>query len=672
MKKTLFFLFGALLVAMLPTTKVDAQSSGHNVTWKNWDYQNHDTTINYNYADNKIRPRMSSPYGPASDTLLIDWFVDSTLTTPWSFFNDELTSDTTLWPLWMVLQSTQTVYHVVRNVQDTVDAVSFPIALDTILVLGTPGQPLTITPPPLNGFTPFLSSVVIPSMPLTDTMIHLNYTRNKYSVTVNLKGGHFTDGTPQYKTYYYGQRTNLLSNNVVRDSSTFRRWGIGNSYILSTSFFMPAHDVTISALYYYRPIWSNVDSVVYNGQPVSDLYAYYVDDNGFNIPTTLHYQLGGVDVSNATGVGTYRVAAVTNDPINYPLEADTVRFLKVKPFMLTISGTQVDSVKYYDGNSIANVTNPGSANTFGSDAVTLGATARFNDAAVSNNKSIIAQYTIAGADAANYLVPDTMLITTNGAILDRIQLQFPFFDIDANGYCGTVTIGYNLFSGNPNQYRVYFDDDALAHGFVNEGWQNITTPGSITFDIPEQAAGHWYSPSVQLRNSAYPDFVSDTTLFPPFHANLPNTAVVALFNNVLSIVDTCNCFSDFQWYHDGAPIPGANEAWYEDPNGLSGNYHVVASMYGEPTWTCDSAYSFTPAAAETTVSTYPNPATSIVTVSLTNSPDFSHSLVVMNVMGMTVLNTTFNGNDTDIDLRGLPQGSYTVIVDGIVTRVIKR
>lgn len=62
MKKPLFFLLGALLAAMLPTANLNAQT-GYNVTWKNFDCSNlsntqptHDTTIHYNWADNKIRP----------------------------------------------------------------------------------------------------------------------------------------------------------------------------------------------------------------------------------------------------------------------------------------------------------------------------------------------------------------------------------------------------------------------------------------------------------------------------------------------------------------------------------------------------------------------------------------------------------------------------------------
>jgi hypothetical protein len=43
----------------------------------------------------------------------------------------------------------------------------------------------------------------------------------------------------------------------------------------------------------------------------------------------------------------------------------------------------------------------------------------------------------------------------------------------------------------------------------------------------------------------------------------------------------------------------------------------------------------------------------------------------MNVMGVTLVNTTFEGNTTMVDFSRFGAGSYTVSVDGVVARVIK-
>ena len=661
MKKKLFFAFGALLVAMLPTVNVDAQ--GYTVTWKNWNYLGDDSVRVVNTVDNKIRPVQASPY---VDTMIIAWYVDQELTTTWNFLTDVLTSDTTLWPRWQVRSSVQGVYHLAINMQGFNDLNVYPFHGDTLAFLGTPGQSHILHAPAVTGFTPVDDSIVIPVLPATDTLIVFNYTRNRHKITANLKGGHFTDGSANPQFYYYKQPVTSLSPNVVRDSCTFRGW---SPFLFPAT--MPDRDLNYEALYYYHLIWT-ADSAVYSGQP-ANVYAYYIDDYGFNQPANIQY---GLTSGTPTNVGTYSLLATSPNPTAYPFQVTTVNHsFKINPYMLTVSGTVVDTVKYFDGYNTANVVFPGNTDAFAGTNVTLSATARYNDAAASENKSIVAFFSISGSDAANYLVPDTLLITTHGAIVYPIQLAFPEFEVDVNGYCGTANITYNLYtpySGIPNQYLLVFDEDALAHGFTNDGWQNITTPGTVSINIPDEAAGHWYSPMIILRNSNFPDFMSDTSLFPPFHANLPNTSVVAIFNDVLSIVDTCHCFDNFQWYKDGVPIPGANLPWYQDPDGLNGSYHVDATMYGEPTWTCDSAYTFQMASEETTVSAFPNPTTDRVSISLSNSPNFNHSLVIMNVMGMTVMNIPFTGNDIDIDLRGLPDGSYTVIVDGLTTRVIKR
>ena len=74
---------------------------------------------------------------------------------------------------------------------------------------------------------------------------------------------------------------------------------------------------------------------------------------------------------------------------------------------------------------------------------------------------------------------------------------------------------------------------------------------------------------------------------------------------------------------------------------------------------------------QASVSTYPNPAVDVVNVTIENSYNNSHSLRVMNVMGVTLVDTTFEGESTTVDFSRFGAGSYTVSVDGIVARVIK-
>ena len=77
-------------------------------------------------------------------------------------------------------------------------------------------------------------------------------------------------------------------------------------------------------------------------------------------------------------------------------------------------------------------------------------------------------------------------------------------------------------------------------------------------------------------------------------------------------------------------------------------------------------------AAVAMVTVYPNPTVDRVRVKVENSFYPMHVLRVMNVMGVTMLNTVFDGNETSIDFSGFANGAYTVSVDGVVNRVIKK
>ncbi|MBQ4033509.1 MAG: T9SS type A sorting domain-containing protein, partial [Paludibacteraceae bacterium] len=50
----------------------------------------------------------------------------------------------------------------------------------------------------------------------------------------------------------------------------------------------------------------------------------------------------------------------------------------------------------------------------------------------------------------------------------------------------------------------------------------------------------------------------------------------------------------------------------------------------------------------------------------------SHTLQIVNMAGVEVLNTTFEGASTRIDLANFQEGTYMVSVDGIVVKVIKQ
>ena len=237
MKKKLFFAFGALLVAMLPT--VDANAQGYTVTWKNWDYQGHDSVRVVNTSDNKIRPVQASPY---IDTMILGWYVDAALTTTWNFLTDELTSDTTLWPRWEIRSAVQGVYHYTVNLQGFNDLAVYPIHGDTMTFLGTPGMSHVLHAPSLTGFTPVSDSIVITSMPATDTLVVFNYTRNRHKVTANLKGGHFDLRRKRMQHMVGAQRHSCIS------CHTLFRWQFKACFF--DYVYLSIHSVITSSLLY--------------------------------------------------------------------------------------------------------------------------------------------------------------------------------------------------------------------------------------------------------------------------------------------------------------------------------------------------------------------------------------------------------------------------------------
>ena len=72
------------------------------------------------------------------------------------------------------------------------------------------------------------------------------------------------------------------------------------------------------------------------------------------------------------------------------------------------------------------------------------------------------------------------------------------------------------------------------------------------------------------------------------------------------------------------------------------------------------------------VRAYPNPVVTTTTVTIENSNEWNHNIRIVNLMGMEVLQTTFEGNETSVEMTGYPQGNYMISVDGIVVKVMKQ
>jgi hypothetical protein len=459
---------------------------------------------------------------------------------------------------------------------------------------------------------------------------------------------------------------------------------------------MPAASRVVNALYdtiKYDLVWNGANSsVVYNGQATNAVSVSFTDESGtvFN-PELRYYNVSdpSTELTEAVKVGTYTVKPV-NDGTHYFNEpTSTTLTITPAPLHVVEGSVVVEEVKLYDGLPSAVVSDTGSlATVYGNDDVRLYTIANFSSTEVGEGLTITAYFTVIGDDMSNYTFTTTdSVVSTNGVILQKPAVAENGIVVDADGYCGgdsDAAIDYTLSEGAADQYKLVFSEEAAAQGFVDVDWTNITTAGQISIDVPVDAAVGNYIVYLTLRSSAYPQY--ESALNPVlFHVNLTKEVIKPIFADVISIVDTDAAHpidqSGVKWYHMGVGETSwthvGDGPYYREEGGLTGQYYAeVVFLNGTTSATCvqDDMTTIveeaeTPA---TTVNVYPNPTVDQVSVLLENATSSRHTLKVMNIMGVTMLQTTFDGDMTTIDFNNFINGSYTVSVDGIVVRVIKK
>lgn len=660
--------------------------TGYKVTWKHWDYVNNFDTI-YNNSDNKINPVKSIPARfIGTDTTFIAWWVDSLFSDhPWDFDNEVLTSDTTLYAEWHIVDSTET-YYTARHVRIGIDAQDSIV--DTLRRYATIGSPVSIQPLAYSYYTPVEAGALF-TMPDHDTVVTIHYVRDTFHLVWNLNGGHFTDNSPLDEYLAWGQPIDY-TRVPVRRGYTFAGWQPAYTT-------MPTANTTINARWsrnVYTVNWEIQSSnVTYTAEPVTGIVATYTHEEGTDTAILSYINIAtGITASEAINVGNYVVIASAQSEDFYLDTNTTFLYLNIYKAGLTASGWEVEHEKFYDGTNAAVITTYATLEgVLGDDEVVLdmeNVNAQFSDATVGEGKPIIVNYNITGADVSNYyLDTTTAIIAYDGAIIENYVMMDTAangIEVNAFGYCsGNDTIRYFLTSGNPDEYKLIFSDEALAQNFVDVDWTALdaTNAGTIVLNIPADANFGLYTVKLLFRNSAHPNLVSDTITI-GFNVNLPKTYTMPLFNDVIALVDTCHCFTDIHWLHstDGGATwteitEAAGQYYYQEVGGLTGEYRVMAKMNGVATTSCpqdDVTTLIADEAAPTTVGVYPNPTADRANITITNSRNATHSLRVMSIMGVEMVNTTFNGDTYQLELGNLANGSYTVSVDGIVVRVIKK
>ena len=400
-------------------------------------------------------------------------------------------------------------------------------------------------------------------------------------------------------------------------------------------------------------------------------------------------------------IGTYAIEPNSATAQNYAISFVNGT-LTVNKAVVSVSGAEAQIAKFADGHANAVVLNSGKLNGIKlSDPIAHVTTATFSSADVAENLTITLFYELTGEAALlnNYnLQPTSEIFTTEGVIIepfhpdttqteeqdeDQTEVQ-EGIDVYAFGYCdgSGYSLKYHLNSGNPDQYKIDFADSR----FTNVPWTNLVNAGkdgTIDIEIPVDMPTGDYSMTVYFRDSRF-TWLESQALTVSFHVNLPETYVRPLFDNTIALVDTCNCFTDIQWYHRNnssepwQAIEGANGHYYRPANGekLSGEYFVSAKMNGVPTYTCGQDDMTTLYGAEkknaAKVRAFPNPVVNTTTVTIEGSDIYEHTLRVVNINGWEVVRSNFEGNQTTVEMGDYPQGNYMISVDGIVVKVMKQ
>lgn len=464
---------------------------------------------------------------------------------------------------------------------------------------------------------------------------------------------------------------------------------------------------------HYPVIWSDNNDTIefdYNGESrANDITATFYDDDNVQQNLTLTFSSANGSGVTPRTVGVYNIVASYPEDGNYRLGFKT-KVLRISPYsVIADSVDEFRLVKKYDGTRSVEATVTRaylqSPAPFGNDEVYARVdTLLYSDATAGFNKSIIAYVSVLyGADAMNYTLANDFFVASREGVIVPVPVvddeetandSIAQLYVGINGFCAGdgANVKYHILSGgDPDQYSLVFNPAAIAQGFENVEWASLDTPGEINIVVPDNAMRGVYSAELVLRNSNYVAYESTPGEFNSrpitivFGVKLSKQYARPLFEDVIAIVDTdTNLNIDLntiQWYRNGEAIPGATYPYYQEVGGFNDgdDYFVSFRLKGEDEtlYTCpqDSlgADNYVKEDdAEATVSVYPNPTTDNVNVKVENPTQFTHAVRVMNVMGVTVYEGMFNGDNTTIDFSRFGNGSYTVSVDGIVVRVIKK
>lgn len=159
------------------------------------------------------------------------------------------------------------------------------------------------------------------------------------------------------------------------------------------------------------------------------------------------------------------------------------------------SDAEVVTSKLYDGLTDAEVISAGvidESAIWGSDDVTLTATAAFDDANVGEGKTVTVTYSLEGADAEDYVLSKESDVLTNG-VIDPVQLEASMIELNPKAYDGTDTINVSdfLLVGVVTGETV----TGKAYGQFADKMAKMNKNVTVKFEISGSAAANYIAPA---------------------------------------------------------------------------------------------------------------------------------------------------------------------------------
>lgn len=363
---------------------------------------------------------------------------------------------------------------------------------------------------------------------------------------------------------------------------------------------------------------------------------------------------------------------------NYTLADTNVHISRINPLSIVTFDPQVQLTKEYDGNDSAIVLVPGGAtNIFPFDTVDVLSLARYDSPEVGHNKQITCSWNIYGPQSGNYTCGSaTRIISNDGSIILPTEMASltntgELLVATAEGFCqgNNVGVRYRVAQGEPTAYNVVFSEEALANGFHNVNWTAREAQDSVIFfAVPTDCPEGDYTAYVTFRNDAHRTTIPIAITF---HVNIPNSYLVQVFDDVVSLDNSDLRFIDgnSQWYHNGEAVEGS-KLYYQEVGGLTGEYSVRVNV-GTATQGFVCPKTFSSAQKVSVIHVYPSPVVNRTNIKLQGFAEGEHQLQLFNSYGALVFSTQFSGVEYKLDLSAMPQGSYMINIDGRTAKTIK-